>query len=62
MSSHSCRATVITSPSLYPFRFILPVSNSIRDAHMDGPEQAKEGTNQRFAKPDLEVHLLLSCQ
>lgn len=58
MGSHTRRISKSMFPSLYPFRFILSVSNSIQDACMNGAEQAREDTNQRFGRTVAVVQLL----
>lgn len=58
MGSHSDRAPEIMFPSLYPFRFIRPVSNSIQCARRNDVAQAREATNQRLGPIAGVVHLL----
>jgi hypothetical protein len=59
MGSHFGRATEIRFPSLYPFRFICPVSNSIQCARKNDVAQAREATNQCLDPIAGVVHLLL---
>lgn len=59
MGSYLGWATEVRFRSLYPFRFIRPVSNSIQCPQKNALAQAREATNQRLDQVAGVVHLLL---